>query len=418
VPYHLLIESCHFHSAPLPPCGLPFDEAAFQRALGCLSDRRLRVGIYAGVGCLDHASALTQVAELLQAPVATSVSGKGAIDECHPLAVGWGYGPQGTRTAEKAFERVDLVLAVGVRFSEVSTGFYSLPSHRCLIHVDANANNLGRVMKGSLCVHADAGLFLARLLEQDATLRRPADNHLPDHIRRWREEEARHEFRNHARCGVDPLLFYVALRRVTTCDTLVFVDVSMSEHWAAQIFTTQRPRTYFNPTDNQSMGWSIPAALGAQRVHAGRSVVAVVGDGCFLMSAMEISTAAREHLPVKFFILDDQAYHYMQVLQNQAYRRTTATFLARLDYAALAKGFGVGYGEIQDGRDLEGQIRGWLGQPGPVLVRVVTDYGDRRCRWIDAVRKQYTRELSADQKVRFAARLGARSVSLRGAQND
>ncbi len=94
------------------------------------------------------------------------------------------------------------------------------------------------------------------------------------------------------------------------------------------------------------MGWSIPAALGAQRVHPGRQVVTLTGDGCFLMTAMEISTAARECLPVKFFVLDDQAYHYMQALQKQAYKRTTATVLARLDYAALAKGFGVGYLEI------------------------------------------------------------------------
>ena len=75
-------------------------------------------------------------------------------------------------------------------------------------------------------------------------------------------------------------------------------------------------------------------------------MVTLTGDGCFLMSAMEISTAAREGLPVKFFVLDDQAYHYMQVLQQPAYLRTTATILARLDYAALAQGFGVGYQEI------------------------------------------------------------------------
>ncbi len=75
------------------------------------------------------------------------------------------------------------------------------------------------------------------------------------------------------------------------------------------------------------------------------------------MSAMEISTAAREGLPVKFFILDDQAYHYMQELQKAAYRRTTATVLARLDYAALAKGFGVAYHEINGSCDLEASIR-------------------------------------------------------------
>ena len=124
----------------------------------------------------------------------------------------------------------------------------------------------------------------------------------------------------------------------------------------------------------------------------------VTGDGCFLMTAMEISTAAREGLPVKFFILDDQAYHYMQVLQEQAYRRTTATILARLDYAALAKGFGVEYREIDSDTDLEGGVCGALEHPGPVLTRVVTDYGKRPIRWLDAVRSRYIDGLTTSRR--------------------
>src|SRR5205823_2830970 len=101
----------------------------------------------------------------------------------------------------------------------------------------------------------------------------------------------------------------------------------------------------FQPHQQPGDGWSIPASLGAQRVHPGRQTVTITGDGCFLMSAMEIATAGREGLPVKFFVLDDQAFHYMQTIQKSAYVRTTATILTRLDYAALAKGFGVAYQE-------------------------------------------------------------------------
>src|SRR5262249_49126715 len=136
VPYNLLIESYKFNSPPLAPPGLPFDEDCFLRALALLADGKLRVGIYAGLGCMDYAPALVQVAEILQAPVATSVPGRGVISECPPLAVGWGYGPNGRRTAEQVFKAVDLVLAIGVRYSEVSTAFYSIPPHRHLIHVD------------------------------------------------------------------------------------------------------------------------------------------------------------------------------------------------------------------------------------------------------------------------------------------
>jgi acetolactate synthase-1/2/3 large subunit len=417
VPYNLLIETAKFHCPPLGPRTVPFDENAFGCAVRLLSNRKLRVGIYAGQGCMDCCDALVHVAEMLQAPVATSVSGKGVLDECHPLAVGWGYGPQGTRTAEQAFQAVDVVLAIGVRYSEVSTAFYAIPAHRHHIHVDANACNLGRIVKSEVCVHADAGMFLSKLLEYAPQLCRPADAALVTRIRQWKGVDARENARCYARCGVDPMAFVLALRRATCHDALVFVDVSASEHWAAEAFTVSLPRTYFNPTDNQAMGWSIPAALGAQRVHLGRQTITITGDGCFLMTAMEISTAAREGLPVKFFVLDDQTYHYMQALQQQAYRRTTATVLARLDYAALAKGFGVGYREIEASQELECGIRAALEEPGPVLIRVAVDYGKRPLRWLEAARSRFTKELSTEQKVRFLARLGARALQMHP-QND
>lgn len=413
IPYHLLIEAYNYHLGPTASPALPFDEAAFQKALACLSDRRLRVGIYAGFGCQDYSDLVTKTAELLQAPVATSVSGKGAINECHPLAVGWGYGKQGTSTAEEAFKQVDLVLAIGVRFSEVSTGFYCLPQNKPLIHVDASSANLGRVMPTSVCVHADAGVFFTRLLEHGSQIARPCDAHLQARIRRWKQIALSHHARIPSTCGVDPLTFILALRRATCADALVFVDVTLAEHWAAEAFTVTKPRTYFNPTDNQSMGWSIPAALGAQRVLPDRQVATLTGDGCFLMSAMEISTAAREGLPVKFFILDDKTYHYMQVLQKQAYKRTTATVLARLGYASLARGLGVAHVEINFMDDLESRLRFILAMPGPVLINVVCDYDKREVRWIKAVKGRYTEELSTTQKVRFLGRLGARSLAIK-----
>ncbi len=412
VPYPLFIETYKFHCPPLAAPGLPLAEDAFGRAVALLANKKYRVGIYAGVGCMDYSQPLVEVAELLQAPVATSVSGKGAFPECHPLAVGWGYGPQATRTAEEVFADVDLVLAIGVRYSEVSTGFYSDPQSPCLIHVDANENNLGKVMKTTLCVHADAGVFLAGLADKADCLRRPKDCKLPARIAGLRRDEFKKCQVSYAKCGVDPMLVVLALRRCTKTDALFFVDVALAEHYAAEALTAVQARTYFNPTNNQAMGWSIPAAIGAQRVFPGRQAITLTGDGCFLMTAMEISTAAREGLPVKFFVLDDQAYHYMQKLQLSAYARTTATVLAHMDYAALAKGFGVGYNEITSEDDLEAAIRGSLCQDGPVLTRIATDYGKRPVRWIDAVRKRYTKELTAEQKARFVARVGVRSARL------
>lgn len=411
IPYNLLIEAHRYQSGPLEPLGVPFDAPAADRALSVLANPRLRVGIYAGQGCMDYSPSLVQLAEVLQAPVATSMAGKGAMPENHPLAVGWGYGAQGTATAEMAFKNVDLVLALGVKFSEVSTGFYSLPQHAQLIHVDVNHDNLGRIMRTSICVHADMGVFLSHALASAHCLRRPANGRLVADIQHAKATEARVNAEIKSHCGVDPMVFLLALRRHTACDALTFCDVTVSQYWATETFTVTQPRTFFNPTNNQAMGWSIPAALGAQRVHPNRQTITITGDGCFLMSAMEASTAAREHLPVKFFVLDDQAYHYMQELQQPAYMRTTATILARLDYRSMALALGLGYQEIRSNEELDCRLQGSLTFPGPVLTRVAVDYQHRRVRWIKAARAKYTAELTRDQKMRFLARIGSRALN-------
>lgn len=428
VPYNLFIETADFHTpAPYVP-DTAWDDAAFARAVALLSDRKHRVGIYAGAGCMEYGDLLARVAELLQAPVATSVSGKGVISDAHPLAVGWGYGPHASEVAEKAFAHdplhplksgVNTLLAIGVKFSEVSTGFYGDPQTKHVVHVDANPNNLGKVMRTDVCVNADAGLFLSKLLECADALRRPADGYIVKRIAKLKADQ-QHDLNNvkPAKHGVDPLALIASLRRNLCDDALLFTDVTVSEHLAGEYYRVCKPRTYFNPVDNQAMGWSIPAAIGAQRVHYGRQVATLTGDGCMLMSAMEITTTAREGLPVKFFILDDQAYHYMQMLQKAAYLRTTATILAHLDYRSLAQAFGVAYQEIHSHDELDSGVRGALCHNGPVLVRVVTDYGKRKIRWLEAVRDRYTKELTAAQKARFLARIGCRVLDLKPEKND
>lgn len=394
---------------PMPP---PFDEGAYRQVVARLSNRGCRVGIYAGMGCLDAGPALAAVAEMLQAPVATSVSGKGCIPDAHPLAVGWGYGKQGTRAAEKVFKDVDLVLAVGVRYSEVSTANYAIPEHT-VVHVDANPNNLGRNVHTCVSLCADSRLFFDRLLADAPALQRPACPPLWKKISDARAVDRRENSVPKINCAVDPMYFLTQLRCALGPEELFFIDVTASTHWASEGIEVQGPRRYFTPANNQSMGWAIPAAIGAQYVRPDRQVVAVTGDGCFLMSAMEISTAARAGLPVKFFVFDDGTYHYMQMLQEPVYRRTTATELARLQYAGLAAGFGLAYNEIAVNPDVGPGIVRALATPGPVLTRVVISYEGREIRWLNALKSTYLRRLPTDQKVRMATRIGVRTVGRR-----
>src|SRR5262249_27399026 len=159
---------------------------------------------------------------------------------------------------------VDCLLAIGVKFSEVSTGFYSNPQPKHVVHVDANPCNLGKVLRTDVCVNADAGLFLSKLMEQEC-VRRPANPHLVERIRCARASELREHRAPCSGCGVPPMELVLELRRCLPDDGMLFVDVTCSEHLAAEGFRVCQPRTFFNPTDNQSMGWSIPASLGAQR---------------------------------------------------------------------------------------------------------------------------------------------------------
>jgi len=410
LPFNFLTESWDYDGVVPPPYPLPFDENSYRRAVGMLSNRRHRVGIYAGLGCVDVGPQLAQVAEMLQAPVATSVSGKGSIPDSHPLAVGWGYGAQGTRAAERAFKDVDIVLAVGVKYSEVSTANFAIPKHDKLIHVDANPKNLGRNVPASVCLNADARVFFARLLADAGSIQRPADPRLWQSIRSDRDVDRCENRTIRVTEGVDPMAFLVTLRNLLGPDELFFIDVTASTHWASESVEVSGPRRYFTPANNQSMGWAIPAAIAAKKVRYDREVVAVTGDGCFLMSAIELSTAARAGLAVRFFVFDDGAYHYMQMLQEPIFKRTTATDLARINFGAFAQGVGLGYTEILQNSDIGPGIARTLQYPGPILTRVAISYEGREIRWLNAAKSAYIKRIPGDQKVRMASRVAMRSL--------
>jgi acetolactate synthase-1/2/3 large subunit len=410
IPFPFYSLAWDFDEGVPPPFPVPFDEQVYPRVLAHLSDRKCRVGIYAGLGCVDSGPSLVAAAELLQAPVATSVSGKGVIPDCHPLSVGWGYGKQGTRAAERAFKEVDVVLAVGVKYSEVSTANYAIPRHDTLIHVDANPDNLGRNVPAHIKLCADSRVFLDRLVADGAAIRRPPNPGLVKTIQAYRELDRRENTDVRVTSAVDPMFFFTQLRCALGPDELIFVDVTASTHWASEAIALPGPRRYFTPANNQSMGWAIPAAIGAQKVRPDRAVVSVTGDGCFLMSAVEMSTAARACLPVKFFVFEDGVYHYMQMLQEPVYRRTTATELARIDYAAFAQGLGLSYNQIGVNPDVGPGIARALATPGPVLTRVVISYEGREIRWLNALKSTYLKRLSNDEKVRMASRVGVRAL--------
>jgi acetolactate synthase-1/2/3 large subunit len=260
-------------------------------------------------------------------------------------------------------------------------------------------------------VAADSRLFLDRLVAEGDAVRRPVCHALRGQIRQLRAADRCDYANPRITEAVDPMTFLFHLRRALCPEAWVFVDVTASTHWASEAMDVYGPRRYFTPANNQSMGWAVPAAIGAQRIDPSRQVAAVVGDGCFLMSGLEASTAARSFLPVKFFILDDGAYHYMQMLQQPTFRRTTATEIAELDFRAISAGLRLAYNEIGHNGDVPAGIARALATPGPVLTRVCVSYKGRDIRWLNALKDSYIDHLSTGQKVRMASRIAVRSAN-------
>ena len=257
---------------------------------------------------------------------------------------------KGTATAETAFKNVDLVLAMGVKFSEVSTGYYSLPQHRHLIHVDINSDNLGRIMRDirvrprgrrrlswpglrARPTAAPAGQPAARRGHPaSARRRRPRINDADSFPRRRRSDGVS--------AGAAPP------ERLRCADLCRCDGLAISG--PPRRFTATQPRTFFNPTNNQAMGWSIPAAIGAQRVHPEpanahdhrRRLLPDVRHRDSRRprgSACPSSSSSSTTRPITT----------CRSCNNPRICRTTATMLARLDYRSFALAMGVGYQEIR-----------------------------------------------------------------------
>ena len=337
-----------------------------------------RVGIYAGLGCVDAGPSLDR--RRRDAPGAGGDLGQ--RQGVHPRRPSPGRrlglrqaghprrreGVQGRRPRAGRRRPVQRGLDGQLRDPQ--------PRHADPRRRQPAATSAGTSRRTS-SVCADSRLFLDRLLADAAAIRRPPCPPLWEKIQRAprRSTAARTPTVRITR-GVDPMVFLTQLRCALGPDELIFVDVTASTHWASEAIEVQGPRRYFTP-GRTTRAWagrsprrSAPSGSGP----TGRWS-AVTGDGCFLMSAMEMSTAARAGLPVKFFVLDDGAYHYMQMLQEPVYRRTTATEIARIDYAAFAQGVGLGYNQIACNADV---VAGHRRAPG--LARPDPDPRDRQLR--------------------------------------
>lgn len=367
-----------------------------------------RLCIYAGQGGFGAGELIRELAEKFSAPVATTISGRGVIPEDHPLCAGYGFGPTGETAARKAFAECDVLVSIGCKFSEMTTGGWNLDVPPVHVRIDVSRESVEANFSGSVNIVMDAKEALEQLLDR---IELPDDLEIKDRGSRIEKmltgKTGQADTSDSGR--ISPEFFYTALRNVLPRDGILCCDCGMHQMFAFSHYPVYEPRTFINTVDYQSMGFGVPAAIAAKRVFPERAVMAVVGDGGFLMTGMELINAARDNLSPVIFVFRDNGLGLIEGLQKHVYQRTFAVKLRNPDYKSLAESFGVSYALLADQGSLEDQLRDITGRDKPVLAEVAIHYTNLPHYCVEKM-KTSARALPLNEKILMGGRLLARKL--------
>lgn len=296
-----------------------------------------------GVVTADASDELARVVELLRTPVTPTLMGLGGFPTAHPQCLGM-LGMHGTYAANLAVAESDLLIAVGVRFDDRVTGkLNTFAPNAEVIHIDIDASNVGKLRKPQIPVVADAKHALAALadrLEQEAL-----DNtQLADwwtQIDEWRSKVPLSC--EYSTTEIKPQQLIETLHNVTNGDAIIVTDVGQHQMWAAQFYPFKRSRQWLTSGGLGTMGFGLPAAMGAQLGCPNEMVVAVVGDGGFQMTNQEIITAVQYKIPLKVVIMNNGYLGMVRQWQEMFYDRaySEVDISVSPDFVKLAEAYGA-----------------------------------------------------------------------------
>jgi acetolactate synthase-1/2/3 large subunit len=414
--------------APAPPAAAP---EQIRRAAAMLSEPGVRPLLYAGLGAQGAAAELLELAERLEAPVATTIQGKGVFPESHPLFLWNGLGAAAPPFVRAVSAERNLTLAIGCRFSEVGTGSYGFTPPGPLIHVDINPGVLGRNFPAELAVASDAKTFLGALLQEltqpssrpavqpssNPPRSRPAvqspvgelrQRIAAGHsvVRRGWDEQA-------SKTRVSPVVLLDALHRQFGPETIFTTDSGNGTFLAMECLRLDRPGRFLAPVDYSCMGYSVPAALGAKLGAPHAPVVALAGDGAFLMTGLELLTAASQGVPIAVIVLRDRELAQIAQFQSTAFGRRMASVLPDYHVGSIAEALGVEWLRLDNDAEVEEVVaaaHATVSAGRPVLVDAAVDYSAKT--WFTrGVVKTMLLRLSWPDRLRFVARALFRRLS-------
>jgi acetolactate synthase-1/2/3 large subunit len=317
--------------------------------------------VYAGGGVInaDACEELLRLVDAAQLPAVVTLMGKGCLPDSHPLNYG-APGMHGSKYANWALNKADLVIAVGARFDDRVTGKVSAfaPGAK-VIHFDIDAAEVGKIRDAEIPVVGPLKLALAQLAEAvSATATDGTPPWLP-WLRQLEEWRAQFPFRYSKSDGVlKPQTALEALRDLTADfdDVIWTTGVGQHQMWAMQYLVCDRPRSFITSGGLGTMGYGLPAAIGAKAARPEATVVCVDGDGCFQMTLQELATAALERLPIVAVIVNNGWLGMVRQWQEMFYdNRFTQTHLTHSvpDYALLAEAYGCAGFTVENEEQLE-----------------------------------------------------------------
>jgi acetolactate synthase I/II/III large subunit len=322
--------------------------------------------LYAGGGVVHAGAAaeLTALAHAADLPVTTTLMALGAFPAGDARWLGM-LGMHGTRAANWAMDEADLIVAVGARFDDRVTGALDefAPAAK-VIHVDVDPAEIGKNVAAHVPIVGDARLSLAAI----AADLDPLD---PARLAPW-WERIRGWQKAHPDAPGGPELVLDALHAATGGDAIITTDVGQHQMWAANRLRFDAPRRWITSGGLGTMGFGLPAALGAQAALPDATVVCVSGEGSLLLNVQELATAVVEELPVKVLLLDNGSLGMVRQQQDMFWggRRSAVDLGASPDWAALAAAFGAAGRSVSEPDEVPDAIADTLAEPGPALLRV------------------------------------------------
>jgi acetolactate synthase I/II/III large subunit len=331
--------------------------------------------IYAGGGVVgaNAASELTELATADRFPVTCTVMGLGGFPGTHDQWLGM-LGMHGTRTANYAMDEADLIIAIGARFDDRITGKLSEFAPRAkFIHIDIDPAEISKNVPAHIPIVGDARNILPRLTAEYRALE--AD---PGRLEEWwtriHKWQERHplSYADSTDSEIKPQYMIEALYEATGGDAIVVSDVGQHQMWTAQRYHFAKPRRWINSGGLGTMGFGLPAAMGAQVGCPDDTVVCVAGDGSVQMNMQELATCAQEKIPIKVFIMNNGYLGMVRQWQELFWdKRYSQVDMGQYpDFVKLADAYGATGIRLTDKTTLVTDMREALATAGPVLVDV------------------------------------------------